>query len=456
MVLFSSLCKTDGILLNDLCFASSPCSCSPEEVLCDYKSLYQFPAFTRINQHLFSLTIKLRGNHVRTIPSYGFSNLAWTNASSFYIFISDNQIDLVETHAFDGISSSVKTLDLANNSLTHIPYEITKLTALESLYILGNPIAVFDAGVMTMLGNTLTNTFSLSFGNFASFPGAIHYFKRLKSIIMSDMHFSTIYPHAFDHLSSSLKYLVFHQSSFHTFPIALCALTNLTLLRFEESYNLYKNASDDLDTCFGNMTKLEALYLYYNNLTVFPSTIKHFPSLHSIYLSDNSIQTIQTKDVRENNSIVELRLSNNSFSNIPEAINLFTELEYLDMSVNLISSIDDSDLCALHKLQTLKLDNNPISHISQNAFLHNTDLVNIYLDHTHLNRIPETVLGLGYLRRLTMSGNTVTCSCSAMSYLNQWSRAFNNHVTFSIYTTAVCSNGEAIRRYLRESLPKCK
>lgn len=297
-----------------------------------------------------------------------FSNLAAANATDIDIILLHNQIDRIEQNVFDGIAASIKMLDLSNNNLTHIPNEITKLTALESFYIEDNPIATLDAGVMTILGNTLTDRFSLSLSKFASFPVEMHYLSELESLIMSDIQFSTIDSHAFDNLNNSLKYLVFYHSNLRTFPHALCSLTNLKLLRFENSQFLYKKTSDDLNACFGNLSILDTLFLFHNNLTVFPSIIKLFPSLRSLYLSDNNIQIIDNKDVRENFSLIELQLSNNSFLSIPVAINRFAKLETLDLSVNLISSIDDLDLHNLHQLQTLKLDHNPISRISHNAF----------------------------------------------------------------------------------------
>ena len=210
--------------------------------------------------------------------------------------------------------------------------------------------------------------------------------------------------------------------------------------------------------CFANLTRLDQLSLNFDNLTVFPSVIKLFPNLKKLSLENNNIEIIDDNNVDTNMSVTTLFLSNNSFIKIPKAINRFSRLTYLDMSYNMISSISNDDLHGLAQLQTLRLDHNPISHISHDAFLLNSNLSELDLHFANLTRIPESVLGLQYLRSITLVGNNITCSCSAMAYLKSWSHTtlIRNPVYFAWYHAATCrNNGYDIRYYLTKVLPYC-
>ena len=412
-ILLAMVYISNGFLTKQLCIVGPPCRCSVygDMVNCENKNLQKIPPFAIVNEQWDEMSLQMNKNHIKTIPANAFSSL-WTKVSNINIYLSDNQIDRIENNAFDGITTNIRHLFLSNNNLTYLPKALSKLWGLQSLFIEGNPLTKLDSDVMSNLGMDL----ALSLGHFASFPNEIKFLSNTASLYMSDIPFSTIPVNEFYRLNDSLDALVIYRSQLQDFPKAFCSLMYLRILKVTYSPLLFKINIDIPDVCFANLTRLDQLSLNFDNLTVFPSVIKLFPNLKKLSLENNNIEIIDDNNVGRNMSVTTLFLSNNSFIKIPKAINRFSRLTYLDMSYNMISSISNDDLHGLAKLQTLRLDHNPISHISHDAFLHNSNLGELDLHFANL-RIPESVLGLRYLRSITLVGNNITCSCSDMAYL---------------------------------------
>ena len=140
---------------------------------------------------------------------------------------------------------------------------------------------------------------------------------------------------------------------------------------------------------FSNLTKLQQLNLYGNNLTTLAENLfqialtslitlnlstnllgptipvnllRNLNKLKTLDLSSNSIATINTNQLNGLTSLSYLDLSNNRISTIEN--NLFTSitlLSYLDLSSNLLKSIDKSQFNSLTSLTKLTFQSNPIN-----------------------------------------------------------------------------------------------
>jgi Leucine-rich repeat (LRR) protein len=62
--------------------------------------------------------------------------------------LAHNRIEKIEDDAFSGIHDTLMSLDLEDNKLTSVPYELARLTNLTLLYLSRNKIDKVDAGVL--------------------------------------------------------------------------------------------------------------------------------------------------------------------------------------------------------------------------------------------------------------------------------------------------------------------
>ena len=118
------------------------------------------------------LEVHLDNNQLTAIPAFAFQRLPRVNGTRMFINLKDNNISQIDNDAFDGIAHSVAKLHLQNNLLTHLPKAFAKLSSIEELNVLENPLTQFDGVVMKSFGLGLCH-FSFSVDNFAFFPTEI-------------------------------------------------------------------------------------------------------------------------------------------------------------------------------------------------------------------------------------------------------------------------------------------
>ena len=427
--------------------APSPCTCNSDYIRCDSKQLSQVPVFSRHNEQYNNIYLHLESNQLTSIPAYAFQNLSAINASYVHVYLANNHIVNIESHAFSGIEHAVTDLDLANNNLTHLPQALEQLSALRSLYLLDNPLAKLDATVLTNLSSKLTSL-SVSIGHFPSFPNELNVLRNLSSLVIHDIRFRFAHSPVFHVFENQLHSLEMSHTDFESIPSAVCRLKVLRRFALNYSPNLSKHNASIFDECTHNMTTVISLRLQYNQLTIFPQIVTVFPNLQSLDLNNNLLHFIENTSFMGSSSLTHIYLGTNQFTSVPSAINRATNLQVLYLNNNQIDTVEEFDLLRLHKLMAIYLYSNPLVYLSPHAFTHSPLLLLVGLENTRLSHVPRALLSLKHLSTLYLSGTSLECSCDAMSYLKAW-----NVSTISI--DAWCMSGKYVKTYLTTDLPHC-
>ena len=448
VVVFASLIgTTTSFIFNTKCVAPSPCTCSSNDINCYNKRLSQVPVFSKHNEQYSTISLQLQSNQLTSIPAYAFQNLSAVNASRVDIYLQDNNIVNIESHAFSGIEHAVTYLNLANNNLTHLPLALEGLSSLRNLYLLGNPLANLDVTVLANISSKL-NTLTLSIAKFSSFPPELKVLTKLSSLTIDNIQFLFVHSTVFQAFETSLTSLEMSHASFESIPAAVCRLKSLTTFISNYSPNLGKYNASIFDECPHRITTVTYLTLQNDQLTVFPKLASVFPHLHSLDLRYNLLSFIESTSFSGLTSLTTLYLSANKFTSVPSAIDRAKNLQSLYINNNQIHNVEDFDFQRLHKLYYIDLYYNPLVYLSPYAFSHNPLLQQVDLTGTKLGHIPRALLGLKHLSTIWLSGQPISCSCHAMSYLKTWNVS-------SMSISATCSSGKPVKTFLISDLPKC-
>ena len=476
-------------LLDNVCAAPQPCVCEYQDyyelksVNCNNTQLRVVPAFKNTTTFVvqsFALVglfeVHLDNNQLTTIPAFAFRNLPRVNGTRVFINLKDNKISQIDNDAFDGIAHIVAKLHLQNNLLSHLPQAFAKLSSIEELNVLENPLTQFDGVVMNSFGRSLFH-FSFSADHFAFFPTEIRLLYTLMTLTVNGIPFHSLPSDAFQGYAPYLSEVNINHSQLDHIPDAVCNMTQLRRLSFTSSPNI-KSSSVLFNHCKHYMFYVNSLSLYDNQLVSLPNISGWFPRLSKLNLSTNHLQhlslgyfpflshlDLSTNHLRHLSLgyipfLSDLDLSHNLFTQIPPALNNITwSLFYhLDMAGNQITSINDNDLRNLGYLKILELNNNPISYISPHAFKYNKYLHDIGLKHTNLFQIPLALKELGnipspavlfhYHREVDFTDSPINCSCNAMPYLVNW-----NVTSLSIDGNCHGGRGTSIQRYVDHLFP---
>ena len=416
--------------------------------MCDRKQLSQVPVFSRHNEQNPYLYLYLNNNQLTSIQAYAFQNLSTVNASNVYVYLSNNHIANIESHAFSGIESSVTSLNLENNNLTHLPSALGQLSALTQILLLGNPLSHLDATILANIGIKLTSL-TISMGHLSRFPTELNALTKLTSLIIDDIPFQFVHSTVFHGFENSLISLEMSHTDFERIPAAVCRLKVLKTFKFNYSPDISKYNSSIFDECTHSMTTVTSLTLRDDKLTIFPKLTTILPNLQFLDLSYNLLHFIESTSLAGLHSLATLSIYYNQFLSVPSAINSATNLKTLHVAYNNIQTVEDFDFLRLHNLTQVILTGNPLVYVSPYAFTHSPLLNYVYLDNTMLDHVPRALLGLKHLRYLFLSGKPIACSCQAMSYLKAW-----NVSSINIYR-ATCSSGQTVNTYLTTDLPQC-
>ena len=439
-----------GFLFDTKCVASSPCTCSREFIYCNKKNLTQFPLLTEhpdgLNHHEFYL--RLDNNNLTTIPALAFENLSSIDASRVYLHFEKNHINNIDINAFEFIENNVTYLNLEHNFLTHLPAALGKLTSLNYLLLLDNPLVSLDAIIFASMSTNL-RTLSLSLRHFASLPHELHVLSALQSLTLHNITFPDWNSTVFQIFETSLKILHISYSNFTSIPSAVCGLHALTSLNVNHSPNLNTNNVPIFDKCAKKLAFLTYLSLQYNDLTVLPRFGSLFPTLETLRLDHNLLSFVQD-DLTFANLwwLNSLYLRHNQLSRIPFAVNRAQNLRQLFLSSNQIKTVEGYDVFRLRNLTWLTLDNNPVDFISDNVFNFNPFINNMDLSKTMLKQVPRALMRLPRLQIVYESGLPIECSCQAMSYLKRWN-------VKPIQINAKCSSGGTVKTFLTHNLTTC-
>ena len=133
-------------------------------------------------------------------------------------------------------------------------------------------------------------------------------------------------------------------------------LTNLNTLF------LYNNNLTSIPPELGNLSILEYLNLTSNNLTELPPEIGSLDSLKYLMLDSNKLASVPPEIGNLTNLQIIFNLSNNKLTSIPSGLGNFTSLEHLDLSFNSLTGIP-AEIGNCKALDYLYLNNNNLSNL---------------------------------------------------------------------------------------------
>lgn len=285
-------------------------------------------------------------------------------------------------------------------------------------------------------------------------PDNIALMTELEHLVLSDNRLSSI-PALFS--LSKLRHLAFHNSHLEgTIPEELGSLTNLEFLILSNNKlngsipvslgNLKKIKRLDVDTnqltgsipeSLGMLTQAQAIVLFSNRLTgTIPEMFTHLSQLSVFRADRNELSGTLPKTLSHCTEMVFLRLHANLISGtipkdygklqklgfvtiddnllqgtIPESFSELSALREFVFSSNFLSGTLPSSFGNITSLLKLELDNNYLSGSIPKEFGHLSNLQLLYLSNNYLTgSIPRQIGQLKQLRELILSNNSLTGS----------------------------------------------
>jgi Leucine-rich repeat (LRR) protein len=165
------------------------------------------------------------------------------------------------------------------------------------------------------------------------------------------------------------------------------------------------NQLSALPETFGNLTKLNYSMLAFNQLTSLPASIGNLTNLQTLVLTNNQLSSLP-ESVGKLTSLIYLILGFNKLSAIPESIANLTTLQEVDLSNNQLTSLPET-FGNLTNLEHLRLEDNQLSSLSE-SFGNLTRLSWLQLENNQLSSLPASFGNLTNLFTLRLSNNQLT------------------------------------------------
>lgn len=181
-------------------------------------------------------------------------------------------------------------------------------------------------------------------------------------------------------------------------------LKNLRFLRY---LNLHGNKLKALPPEVGNLTSLEQLYLFGNEIAgSIPPEVGKLINLRDLAIGLNKLTGSLPQEMRNMASLKNLGLSHNSISDI-SALSGMSGLRWLYLESNDISGRLPEGMGRLTNLESLYIDYNNITDISEVSGMTNLRELSLYF-----NRVMDisALLGLTNLQSVTLWGNPLSPS----------------------------------------------
>ncbi|XP_032958748.1 nephrocan-like [Rhinolophus ferrumequinum] len=357
----------------------------PGRCSCDYVQSVQCYRLTEVPSAIPPTTKKLYISHSK-IQHLQLSNLTRMLALEDFILLASGT-ESVENDTFKALGT-LKTLELWKNKLRRVPsalpasLEVLKLND-NSIYVLhGSDFEGLKKLKILELKNNLISSLSDIFSSLAS----------LQSLMLDGNNIETVAgPLALPHL----KHMSMENNKLHLIPaIFFTSLQSLQFLSF--SGNLLTRIPINLPK------SLVSLKMERNQLKVVRfRDMKHLENLSHLYLSENSLSSIEGAQLLAN--LTTLELSHNQLQMLP--LRFPARLQKLDISNNLIQRVTVQDFQDLRDLKHLFLDNNIVSLFEAGALQRCSQLSNLALEQNLLLSIPLRLPGT--LARLDLKGNAI-------------------------------------------------
>ncbi len=150
------------------------------------------------------------------------------------------------------------------------------------------------------------------------------------------------------------------------------------------------------------LTQLQTLHLYNNQLNELPKEIGQLKNLNELYLRYNQLSELP-KEIGQLENLQELDLDDNQLSELPKEIAQLKNLQTLDLRENQLNELP-KEIAQLKNLQTLYLYKNQLNELPKEiAQLKN--LQKLYLYKNQLNELPKEIAQLKNLQTLDLDNN---------------------------------------------------
>lgn len=330
----------------------------------------------------------------------------------------------ITENAFNGVSSTLKSLSIRNAKFHRIPSAFIKLTTLETLRLDTIDISDWNSPALQNVADTILSLYLvvIDLTEWPSWVSGCRSLHRLK-IIASTLY--SIPDDAFVALNETLTSLTIHYADFSQIPTALSSLGNLTTLDITGNHLASVNGREGLQ-----------------QVTTFPW------ARTLLKLTGGNMFLTSLPDLSAMICLTRLDLRYNKITEVSSDL-LPKDLEILILNENRITVITEVSFTNLSRLELLDMGSNPISRISYKAFNDLTSLKTLRLYNTRLKYIPLAFWPLSGLKSLDMSViPTLECPCPIV--------VIDAHLWFinnSVEVAGLCRNQQTISSYLNFSCP---
>ncbi|XP_016718385.2 receptor-like protein 6 [Gossypium hirsutum] len=309
----------------------------------------------------------------------------------------------------------LQKLNLAHNDFNYskIPSEFGQFT---SLFYLNLSNTGFVGEVPSQISHLsklvsfdLSLNFDITFDNHA-LEGLVHNLTEVRHLFLDGIRMSSINPHVFTNLSSSLRSLSLAYCDLQgKFPMNIFDLPNLNLLNLGNNQNL---SLDHLK--FNRSRNLEHLDLSWMSFsTESIDSVDNLQALKYLDLSGNSFLQGLSVSITNLSSLEQLKISYaNICGGLPDSMGNLVSLKFLDLSYsNLLGPVPRS-LGNLLQLTDLDLSRNQLSGQIPRSLGNLLQLTHLDLSNNQLSgQIPLSILNLTQLEYLgiyenSLEGNT--------------------------------------------------
>eukprot|EP00045_Choanoeca_perplexa_P011510 m.122672 g.122672 ORF g.122672 m.122672 type:complete len:734 (+) comp15656_c0_seq4:69-2270(+) len=361
-----------------------------EELYADYCHLTTLPIM--FNSSLSKLSAE--GNFLTHLPVNLSSLSALTQLN-----LASNRLSEFPAALAGSALSKLAFLSLANNTISGLPDRLGQLTRLYQLNLMQNQLSSFNFGPMPLL-----REIDLRVNHITTLPVFRHW-PQLRIMKLGTNNISELAPQTFTNMTllHTLRLNGNRLTSFEAEQIAGCHN-----LRFLYLHN--NNLTNITGAHFNSMTQLEILRLGYNRLTVLPEvTFEGLSSLQELFLAGNQLSDLNNGLFGSLTNMTQLFLDNNRLTRISSQLfGQTTRLQTLSLDFNQISTIGPSAFESLINLQSLTLRDNPLE-LDSGVFSELTSLQRLVLRNCSLTTMSGDIFGaLSQLHTLYLQDNAIT------------------------------------------------
>ncbi|GBN09423.1 Leucine-rich repeats and immunoglobulin-like domains protein 1 [Araneus ventricosus] len=357
------LCASDSFHIEDI-----ECICSGTSAVCSGISndedeiqelLSQLLQNCSSTNDLLDLTLNIE--NLDHLPEYPFAAFKLQNLTLGY------GLSVLNSNAFDGLNSSLLSLNLSHNDIEFFGTPLSVLENLKELNLDFNNLREDDVS---------------AFGNL----------NKLEVLSISGNNLTGLNANFFENMTAIQTLILDHNENITSFlNISIISSTLITL----SAKNCSIKGSLESDSLSGIANLKHADFSSNNLIRVNAFALDRLHYLETLKLSNNKIETLKNYSFSSLHNLLVLDLKGNVIKEIEEFsfVNL-TKLEILDLSENKLEVFMEKYTSDLHSLEKISLEDNQIHVI-----------------------MPGSFSTCGQLKELLLQGNAFHCDICEVKYI---------------------------------------